>query len=311
MFQDRTRVIVFALTLFMMFLAISTASANHVGSIELLSIGSQECQPPNINLQYSIAISVLSGETWDYENSDSTTFVGAGPLQSSGGWDSGGFEMDGNSQYWATTTIYNGGNMVAQLNIVFDCTGKAAGEDAEVTVNVFNTGHGAGTDETVSDSDPDGDGLSGAADNCPHDFNPDQEDGWGSNMGDTCDTDWYNMTGIGLAGFKQKSGKYHLHGNCTYMADGDPRCPEVAIFDPAGFEPDAMPMEITSDMAGTWSVWVYFLYSSDGVDVYQVNVYSTNPPQPDTLLDDRLEIHISGDSWQWYQRGGNPKYNGN
>jgi hypothetical protein len=44
--------------------------------------------------------------------------------------------------------------------------------------------------------------------------------------------------------------------------------------------------------------------------VYQVNVYSTNPPQPDTLVDDRLEIHVRGESWTWQQRGGSSHFQG-
>jgi subtilisin-like proprotein convertase family protein len=167
-----------------------------------------------------------------------------------------------------------------------------------------------GSQPKASDPDRDGDGISNSRDNCPDAYNPDQEDGWGSAMGDACDTDWYNMRGIGIAGFTQKNGMYHLHGNCTFMADGDPRCPEIAIFDPATFTPDQMPLEVTTEFAGTWSVWIYYLHSNGGADVYQVNVYSTNPPQPDTLVDDRLEIHVRGGAWQWYQRGGTIQYNG-
>ena len=161
------------------------------------------------------------------------------------------------------------------------------------------------------DTDADDDGISNNRDNCPNAYNPGQEDGWGSMMGDACDTDWYNMRGIGISGFEQKSGIYHLHGNCIIMADGAARCPVVASFDPDTFATQAMPVEVTTDTAGGWSVWIFFLYSSGGVDVYQVNVYTTNPPQPDTLIDDRLEIHVSGGSWQWYQRGGDKQYNGN
>src|SRR5690606_8201256 len=58
----------------------------------------------------------------------------------------------------------------------------------------------------ASDPDRDGDGISNGRDNCPDAYNPDQEDGWGSAMGDACDTDWYNMRGIGIAGFMQKNG---------------------------------------------------------------------------------------------------------
>ena len=167
----------------------------------------------------------------------------------------------------------------------------------------------AGTVSVVGD--PDEDGISGANDNCPYAYNPDQEDGWGSGAGDECDSDWYNMTGLGVAGFEQKDGTYHLHGNCTFMADGDPRCPEIAVFDPATFTPDAMPMSVATEAAGTWYVEVNYLHSNNGADVYQVNVYSTTPPQPDTLLDDRLELHINADgTWQWYQRGGSSDYNG-
>lgn len=166
-------------------------------------------------------------------------------------------------------------------------------------------------DPVEEDHDPDGDGINSDRDNCPHDSNPDQEDGWGSGMGDLCDTDWYNMTGIGIAGFEQKDGTYHLHGNCTFMPDGDPRCPEAARFDPRTFEPGDMPLEVTTEFAGAWSVWIHYLYSADGVAVYQVNIYSSNPPQPDTLLDDRLEIHVREDgSWTWHMRGGLEQYNG-
>ena len=173
-----------------------------------------------------------------------------------------------------------------------------------------SAGHSSNNKPPAPSPDRDDDGVPNSRDNCPDAYNPDQEDGWGTAMGDACDTDWYNMSGIGINGFEQKDGMYHLHGNCTFMDDGDPRCPEVAIFDPSALSPDDMPAEITSDMAGTWSVWIYYLHSNNGVDVYQVNVYSTNPPQPDTLIDDRLELHISGGSWQWYQRGGSSNYNG-
>ena len=168
-----------------------------------------------------------------------------------------------------------------------------------------------GTSKTVDNPDPDGDGISGSRDNCPYDYNPDQEDGWGSAMGDLCDTDWYNRTGQGVSGFVQKSGMFHLHGNCVYLADGAPRCPVIATFDPLTFDLAAMPTEIGSDNTGTWSVWLHYLHSNDGADVYQVNVYSTNPPQPDTLIDDQLEIHVNGESWQWYRRGGDTRYHGN
>ncbi|MAS35318.1 MAG: hypothetical protein CL610_14995 [Anaerolineaceae bacterium] len=174
----------------------------------------------------------------------------------------------------------------------------------EIVYDYLGTAPKVAVEEVASNPDPDGDGIPSYRDNCAQAYNPDQEDGWGSAMGDACDTDWYNMRGIGINGFEQKDGMYHLHGNCTIMDDGAPRCPEVAIFDPASFTPEAMPQEYTTAYAGTWSVWVYYLHSNNGADVYQVNVYSTNPPQPDTLLDDRLEIHVNGGSWQWYQRGG-------
>lgn len=186
----------------------------------------------------------------------------------------------------------------------------------EVTFSfVCNTGQiivpsssGNSSDPT---GDPDGDGIPDSHDNCPYDFNPGQEDGWGSAMGDPCDTDWYNQTGIGLSGFEQKDGRYHLHGNCIFLADGAPRCPVIGDFDPSSFTPDAMPMSVTTSDAGEWSVIVHYLHSNHGYPVYQVNVYRTNPPQPDTLVDDHLEFHVQADgSWQWYMRGGLAVYNG-
>jgi hypothetical protein len=162
----------------------------------------------------------------------------------------------------------------------------------------------------AADSDNDDDGIPNDRDNCPNAANAGQEDGWGNGAGDACDTDWYNMIGIGIAGFTQKNGEYHLHGNCSYMEDGAPRCPEIAVFDPATFTPEQMPVEVTTGAAGDMSVWIYYLHSNNGADVYQVNVYSTNPPQPDSLLDDRLEFHVSGGAWQWYQRGGDAESGG-
>ena len=53
------------------------------------------------------------------------------------------------------------------------------------------------------------------------------------------------------------------HGNCIYLADGAPRCPVIASFDPTTFDPANMPVEITSDDAGTWSVWLYYLYTQE------------------------------------------------
>ena len=190
---------------------------------------------------------------------------------------------------------------------------QGAGNEACTTVTVeegATSGGGAEPKVAKPDNDSDDDGVPNYRDNCPNEKNADQEDGWGSALGDVCDTDWYNMIGIGIAGFTQKNGEYHLHGNCTFMEDGDPRCPEIAIFNPATFTPASMPMEVTTDMAGTWSVWIYYLHSNGGKDVYQVNIYSTNPPQPDTLVDDRLELHVSGGVWRWYQRGGDTDFGG-
>ena len=168
----------------------------------------------------------------------------------------------------------------------------------------------ATAETTAPDGDPDRDGIPSKRDNCPYDYNPDQEDGWGSLMGDACDTEWYNRTGQGVAGFLQKNGMFHLHGNCLYLVDGAPRCPVIAAFDPTTFDPANMPMAITTVDAGTWSVWLYYLHSENGADVSQVNTYSTNPPQPDTLVDDQLEIHVEGGRWQWQHRGGHGNYHG-
>ena len=224
------------------------------------------------------------------------------------------------SYVWAlTATATNSTSLSAGTYYLFvvDCEAiyynafTSAAYSYSVSYDVSTSGGSKVVVKKDTNDDPDGDGISGSRDNCPHAYNPGQEDGWGSAMGDACDTDWYNMSGIGIAGFEQKDGMYHLHGNCTFMADGDPRCPEIGIFDPSSLTPEAMPMEITTEFAGTWSVWMYFLYTKDGVDVYQVNVYSTNPPQPDTLLDDRLELHVNANgSWQWYQRGGSSQYHG-
>ncbi|MBZ0301479.1 MAG: proprotein convertase P-domain-containing protein, partial [Anaerolineae bacterium] len=194
---------------------------------------------------------------------------------------------------WTLTIIDNNNQDAGTLNawsLLIDFTPVTGGSD-EVRV-------------PQSNSDIDDDGIPNSRDNCPYAANPSQEDGWGSAMGDACDTEWYNLSGIGVSAFPQKDGTFDVYGNCTFMADGDPRCPIIASFDPATFTPDMMPKEFTLGDAGTWSVWVYYLHSNNGADVYQVNTYTTNPPQPDTLTDDRMEIHVYGGSWQWYQRVG-------
>jgi hypothetical protein len=160
-----------------------------------------------------------------------------------------------------------------------------------------------------TDADSDNDGVPNDQDNCAQAYNPSQEDGWGSGQGDACDTAWYNQVGVGVSAFVQKSGLLNVHGNCAYLNESEPRCPEIAILNPSTFTPDAMPLDVTTENAGNWSGVVYYLHSNDG-DVYQVNIYSTNPPQPDSLIDDRLEIHVHGSSWKWYQRGGDVNYGG-
>ena len=156
------------------------------------------------------------------------------------------------------------------------------------------------------DVDLDGDGLAGFHDNCPTVFNPDQEDGWGSGAGDACDTDWYNLSGQGLSAFVQKNGLIHLHGNCLYLPDGAPRCPVIAAIDPATLRPSDAPLNVTSPTAKGWSAWLHYLYTTDGVSVYQVNTYRSATPQLDKLVDDHFEIHVGGDSWRWWHRGGSP-----
>ncbi len=106
--------------------------------------------------------------------------------------------------------------------------------------------------QTVNE-DPDGDGISGDRDNCPYDYNPDQEDGWGSKMGDVCDTEWYNTNGMGVSGFEGKDDMYQVFANCYPMYDGDTRCHLVGRFDPTTLSPDSAPMDVTncgSRMAG-------------------------------------------------------------
>lgn len=162
----------------------------------------------------------------------------------------------------------------------------------------------------VQNPDVDGDGILNAVDNCPTVANADQENGWGSVMGDACDTDWYNRTGVGVAGFVQTDGIFHLHGNCIWLADGAASCPVIASFAPPEFIPAAGPVELTSATANGWSVWLHYLHGAGDSHIYQVNTYSSAVPQPGTLVDDRLEIHVSGDSWQWHHRGGDPRYQG-
>ena len=196
-------------------------------------------------------------------------------------------------------TSLNGGNpVVGSYEIVIDGPGDAT------NIQFISV------PATTSNDDPDGDGVPTSEDNCPYDYNPGQADGWGGGAGDLCDTEWYNRTGQGIAGFVQKNGVFHLHGNCVYLEDGAPRCPVVAAFDPTTFAAGQAPSEISSGTANGWSVWLYYLYDEAGKSVFQVNTYTSPRPRPDTLVDDLLEIHITGDSWQWYHRGGDPNFHG-
>lgn len=89
-----------------------------------------------------------------------------------------------------------------------------------------------------------------------------------------------------------------LHGNCA----AGTQCPVIAEFDPTTF--DMTSRDLTAHTAGTWSVWVDYVSNTNGVDIYQINIYSSNPPQPETLVNDRLQIHMIGDQWQWRSRIG-------
>ncbi len=188
--------------------------------------------------------------------------------------------------YDTTTPPTNAGDLLAGTQI------------GSFPINLNDTG----VCDPAPSGDVDGDGII-TGDNCPTVYNPGQEDGWGGVQGDACDQDRYNKAGIQVQGFVQKDGSFNLHGNCVFFSDGAASCPVIASFDPDTFTPASMPQDVTSDTANGWSVWVYFLYSTDGVDVYQVNTYRSAVPQPDTLIDDQLEIHVRGSIWKWMQRG--------
>ncbi len=283
-------------------LMLPTVVSAQTGSVSLVGVSTHTCLPggTTVDVHYNVSITVYAGEVYYYRNSTGYSENIQGPINYNGPLDDGVFPLNSNDRYRAETTIHSGGSnagpIISRLLMIFDCSSAGSGGPSEV---ITQTGL-----PSVPDTDPDGDGISGSRDNCPYDYNPSQEDGWGSDAGDACDTEWYNQTGQGMSGFVQKNGLFNLHGNCIYLADGAPRCPVIASFDPSTFTPDSMPIDATTDDAGTWTVMIYYLHSNNGVDVYQVNTYSTNPPQPDMLVDDRLELHVSGSSWRWLHRGG-------
>jgi hypothetical protein len=141
-------------------------------------------------------------------------------------------------------------------------------------------------------ADYDGDGVINMDDNCINEFNPDQFDGYGSALGDACDSFYDTQTGIkGYADTNNPASQgFDVWGNCS----GD-ACRLIATFNPLTVSDGARYQ--TADSGG-WYVVVYYLGIDNGVDVYQVNTY--NPT--DTLMDDRLELLVANSSYTWRRR---------
>jgi hypothetical protein len=137
--------------------------------------------------------------------------------------------------------------------------------------------------------DADGDGILNAADNCPTTANPSQENGWGGRLGDACDSDFYDG-GVGAKAFVQSSGQVHIYGNCQGT-----RCAIIAILGAGDLSEILTPPDFRRfdhPDGGGWYVDVYFLGTrSDGVKVYQVNIYAADG----RLIDDRLLLFIFPD----------------
>lgn len=149
--------------------------------------------------------------------------------------------------------------------------------------------------------DNDRDGILNEADNCPDHANPGQENGWGGAAGDVCDTNWYNP-GIGIKGYPLSNGIWQQWANCS----GD-ACRIIAQFDPSVWQPDRMPRRYQDPDSGGWYVEIFYLGQSDeGYEVYQANTY--NPT--DTLIDERLQFFVGSEGWYWFDRLGDPQYNG-
>ena len=65
-----------------------------------------------------------------------------------------------------------------------------------------------------NDVDPDGDDLLARFDNCPDDFNPDQEDLDGDGIGDACDSD---IDGDGVTNMQENQDQTDPYDNCDFM----------------------------------------------------------------------------------------------
>jgi hypothetical protein len=175
-------------------------------------------------------------------------------------------------------------------------------------------------------ADLDSDGLPGGSDNCPTVANPDQANGWGSPLGDACDSDLYD-NGRGVKTFQiwrngVKSPLFEVYANCTGRT-----CERIALLDFSSLPPRVSTSqgEVGSqDQAacaallafadlqnptllaaqqecqrangggGGWYVEVF----DQGNGIWQVNVYDP----AGVLQDDLLEVALGEGAVRWQVR---------
>lgn len=125
--------------------------AADVGTISFVSAATKTCNITgnSVTVQYSLSIHLPAGQYQDYVNSEGSTNDRTGPFDYTGTWDSGTFALDGNTQYWAKSTIYKGANASTGVQIgiyvLFDCSGKADGQDADVSYSYFGVTSSGGS----------------------------------------------------------------------------------------------------------------------------------------------------------------------
>lgn len=99
-------------------------------------------------------------------------------------------ELLGGDNVWTqyTDTITDSQFLIPDFKVKFSATPDSNTEDIWIDAFIMT--------KSTPETDPDGDGVSTANDNCPDDYNPSQFDSDSDSVGNACDSDCPNLDGL-------------------------------------------------------------------------------------------------------------------
>lgn len=178
------------------------------------------------------------------------------------------------------------------------------------------------TDKGPDESDIDADGILDEDDNCPTDYNPVQENTWGTGAGDACEKPYrsdnglvfgfFGSEGVGLYGFCTEEGCQFIAN--AFVADFAEIMSSGDYEDSGNYSPELEGGKVLNIEEGNpSSMTVLYVVGTDeaGNPIYQINVYLLQQKLGENgeteifpmLVDDDINITVEPDgSWTWVDK---------